>query len=280
LEKAAYAALGRAERARVVEAEAHAEHPRRGPKRRSDLSVDDAVPASHAAIQRYDAYCWLVGAVRETLAPLDARDGRLHAADASRQDLRAAVALLRDGADPRVTAVAGRLERAIEDLVAYQEQLARQAAPWIVRMGDETVALIGWAWRHRQGLGLTTGDTVAAAFPLGQQEAVTTLWAALERVHRGSSLVECINSLLRPHLLVHRGADQGLLDLLACYFNHRVFARGKRRGKSPLQLAQLAGSDDWLVTIGFAAKRSSTIPLASTGRQQPPQAESVNRLAA
>ena len=279
LEKAAYAAIGREERARLVEAEAQAVHPRRGPKRKSGLSVTEAVTASQMAINRFDDYVWLIQLVRETLEPLDARTGRLHSANWSRQELLAVVSLLGEWADDRVAKVAGRLERAIAELIAYQELLATQMAPWIARLGEETVVLIGWGWRHRQGLGLDTAADVEVAFPLEQHAAVKAIWAALDSVHRGSSLVECINSLLRPHLLVHRGADQGLLDLLACYLNHRVFSRGKRQGKSPLQLVGLADSDDWLTTVGFAPKQP-TMPLAPKQAKDRSQSQTVNRLAA
>jgi len=280
LEKAAYAAIGREERARLVEAEAQAGHPRRGPKRKSGLSVAEAVTASQMATSRFDDYAWLIQVVRETLAPLDARTGRLHWASWSRQELAAVVSLLRDWADDRVTKAAGRLERAIPELVAYQELLVAQMAPWVAQLGEETVALIAWAWLHRQGLGLSAPAGVERAFPADQHPAIKVIWTILEGVHRGSSLVECINSLLRPHLLVHRGADQGLLDLLACYLNHRVFSRGKRRGKSPLQLVGLADSDDWLVSVGFAPKRrlqELQAPEPTRGRLQ---AQTVNRLAA
>lgn len=280
LEKSAYAAIGREERARLVEREAQALHPRRGPKRQSQLHVPEAVAASRATIARFDDYVWLVRVARETLEPVDTRTGRLHSATWSRQELLAVVALLREWADSRVTKVAGRLERAIDALVAYQGLLAAEMAPWTAQLGEETVALISWAWRHRQGLGLRTPGTLESAFPVDQHAAVKAIWAILEGAHRGSSLVECINSLLRPHLLVHRGADQGLLDLLACYFNHRVFSRGKRQGKSPLQLVGLADADDWLVSVGFAPKRPSSEPQAPKETNGRLQAESVKRLAA
>lgn len=181
-----------------------------------------------------------------------------------------------------MTKVAGRLERAIADLVRYQERLAEELAPWTTALGEETVALIGWGWWHRHGLGLTTLAEAVAAFPVAPDEGVRAVWTALDGAHRGSSLVECVNSLLRPHLLVHRGADSALggLDLLACYFNHRVFSRGKRRGQSPLQLAGLPDSGDWLATIGFAPKRPSSQPHAIKQAEDRPQAQTVNRLVA
>jgi hypothetical protein len=280
LEKAAYAALGREERARLVEAEAGAGHPRRGPKRTSALSVAEAETASQMAVRRFDDYVWLVRVVRETLEPIAARTGRLHSVNWSRQELLAVVSLLREWGDERVTKVAGRLERAIPELIAYQELLARQLAPWTAQFGEETVELIAWAWLHRQGLALTTPAALEKAFPAEHHAPAKAIWAALDGVHRGSSLVECINSLLRPHLLVHRGAGQGLLDLLACYFNHRVFSRGKRQGKSPLQLAGLANSDDWLVSVGFAPKQPPMELQAPKETQARMKSQSVNQLAA
>jgi transposase-like protein len=280
LEKAAYKALEIEERARLVEAEAQTARRRRGPKRTTAVGVTAATAASQAAMQAHDDYAWLIGCVRATLEPVDARTGRLRTTAQSYQEVMAAVALLRESPDGRVTAVAGRLERACPDLVADQERLAQQVAPWQMRWGEETMALLAWAWRHHQELGLTSPAAIAAAFPPEQHDGVRAIWAALDQVHRGSSLVECINSLLRPHLLVHRGVDQDRLDLLACYLNHRVFTRGKRRGQCPLRLAGLPVPADWLVVLGRAPKQPpDSLPTPLTG-PAPPQAQTVNRKAA
>ena len=279
LEKAAYVALEQAERARLAAAEAQAKHPRRGPKRQPKVPLAEALAQSRQAIERYDAYCYLVSVVRETLEPLDGRSGKPHSSAVSRKELAAVVALLKEWGDQRVAKVAKRLDRAIDGLVIYQDQLAKQLAPWIAQLGEAVTALVCWGWRHRKGLGLTTPGALEGAFPLAYRDAIKAVWAALDGAHRASSLVECINSLLRPHLLVHRGAEQGLLDLLACYYNHRVFSRGKRRGQSPLQLAGLADAGDWLSAIGLAAK-DTVLSTAAAEMNAQPQIQSVNRLAA
>jgi len=54
---------------------------------------------------------------------------------------------------------------------------------------------------------------------------------------RSSSLVENINSALRPLLATCRGqVDQELLELFAYVHNHRRFVRGKRAGKAPIEI--------------------------------------------
>ena len=50
---------------------------------------------------------------------------------------------------------------------------------------------------------------------------------------RASSVVECMNSVLRMHQARHRGLSQRLIDLKRLYWNCRTFAEGKRRGHCP-----------------------------------------------
>jgi hypothetical protein len=57
----------------------------------------------------------------------------------------------------------------------------------------------------------------------------------LQAVVRASSVVECMNSVLRMHQARHRGMTQGLLDLKRLYWNCREFAEGKRRGHCPYE---------------------------------------------
>lgn len=60
---------------------------------------------------------------------------------------------------------------------------------------------------------------------------------ALEAEVRSSSLVENINSALRPLLETCRGqVEQEMLELFAYGHNHRRFVRGKRAGKAPIEM--------------------------------------------
>ena len=67
------------------------------------------------------------------------------------------------------------------------------------------------------------------------QEAVTAVRDIFRRAYRASSLVECINSVLRMHQAGHRQMTQGLLDLKRLYWNGHTFGAGRRRGTSPYQ---------------------------------------------
>lgn len=65
---------------------------------------------------------------------------------------------------------------------------------------------------------------------------------ALDAEVRSSSLVENVNSALRPLLETCRGqVTQEMLELFAYVHNHRRFVRGKRAGKAPIEM--LTGKD-------------------------------------
>jgi len=67
------------------------------------------------------------------------------------------------------------------------------------------------------------------------QRAVEMVRAALRSSWRASSLVECVNSVVRMQQARHRKVSQELLDLKRLYWNCHVFRTGRRRGKSPYQ---------------------------------------------
>jgi hypothetical protein len=71
------------------------------------------------------------------------------------------------------------------------------------------------------------------------EEAVRAVQAIFRNARRASSLVECINSVLRMQQQRHRRMSQGLLNLKRLYWNCHRFRTGRRRGKSPYELLGL-----------------------------------------
>jgi hypothetical protein len=67
------------------------------------------------------------------------------------------------------------------------------------------------------------------------QLAAEGVRAIFRNTWRASSLVECINSVLRMQQARHRKMTQGLLNLKRLYWNCHSFRTGRRRGKSPYQ---------------------------------------------
>ena len=59
----------------------------------------------------------------------------------------------------------------------------------------------------------------------------------MDSIVRASSLVEMVNSLIRPYLNNCKGQiTQETLNLIMFYHNHHRYKSGKRKGKAPIKL--------------------------------------------
>jgi hypothetical protein len=76
----------------------------------------------------------------------------------------------------------------------------------------------------------------------------------IENTIRASSIVENINSLLRPYLDIKKSPNQNFLDLLQLYFNTRKFKRSNKdykKGYSPLELYTKKEQPNFFEILGF-----------------------------
>jgi len=94
-------------------------------------------------------------------------------------------------------------------------------------------------------------DYAASLLPEGAEAIRQEVVKALDQEIRSSSLIENVNSGLRPLLETCRGqVDQAMLDLFAYAHNHRRFERGKRAGQAPIEI--LTGKEmnqSWLESL-------------------------------
>jgi len=77
---------------------------------------------------------------------------------------------------------------------------------------------------------------------------------AMARTPRSSSLMENLNSRLRPYFTLRRHLGNSYLDLLRFFLNHRRFMRSRRaerQGKSPRELVTSQGHPHWLTLLGL-----------------------------
>jgi hypothetical protein len=85
------------------------------------------------------------------------------------------------------------------------------------------------------------------------------IYTELDQIIQASSMVECINSILRPYLNVSKNqVTQEFLNLFMFYHNHRRYHAGKRKGKTPMEL--LMGKEqkeDWITLLQKEVKEST-----------------------
>lgn len=81
----------------------------------------------------------------------------------------------------------------------------------------------------------------------------------LDDIVQSSSIVECINSIIRPYLNNSKNQiTQETLNLIMFYHNHRIYYDGKRKGKIPYELlTEKVQSKDWLDLLIEEYKKNS-----------------------
>jgi hypothetical protein len=117
------------------------------------------------------------------------------------------------------------LPEAVKQAAVRQEGLRRRPEA-LQGEGQPAAAL--------RGILLLCAVVLSKAGAEGQQ-ALTAIRDILRRAYRASSLVECVNSVLRMQQAGHRRMTQGLLDLKRLYWNCHSFGSGRRRQTTPYQ---------------------------------------------
>jgi hypothetical protein len=228
LEKGAYKAIRKAERAKRAAQEAKLPKSRRGRPLKVTLSAEDAAQKEEQALDTHDHFCWLLSEIRQALEPVsDAH--RFQPPHQARDTLAAAIELLMTLPGEKLSAFAKQLSNHMEELLAPLVWLHETLAPWCNNLPPGLEAWMIASWRN--------GFQRLEDFPPPWQKTAAAIWEALALFHRSSSLAESLHSWLRPYLSIHRGMPDWLLPLLQLFWNHHVFSRGKRARHSPLQLA-------------------------------------------
>jgi hypothetical protein len=190
------------------------------------------------------------------------------------QDLAALLDLLVEVRNAGLPGARGELKRlhtqlklALPRLLAFVAPLERVQQEVAAVLGQEGLALVGWAWQRRAILAARGADLVEG-LPAAWRSAARVLLHAWTVAVRASSAVENWHSLVRPHLAVHRTLSAGLLALLAVWHNHRVFTRGVHQGQSPLQLSGMTDAPtDWLVALGYPPAEGEVEAIPQQGEQ-------------
>jgi len=234
LEKRAYGAIQTAERASKARQEQAMLKRRKGAPLKVKVELPQAATQEHQAIQQLDAWEWLFHEIRQAIEPINPQ-GQIASLKEARQTLETALELLNSLNNNAIQVFTSHLAEKLDELLAPLEWLEQALAPWREGLDPDLEALIIWAWKYQKEL----DSSIEQLFPDHQQALATAFWNALSLFHRSSGLAESFHSWLRPYLQIHRGIPAWLLPLLQLLWNHHVFQRGKRQGKSPMAFAGL-----------------------------------------
>jgi len=228
-------------------------------------AYEAAKAEAEAQIRRYDNFCYLWTALRQALELFD-EQGEITALTSRQAEIEAIVQLMDELACAQLHQALASFASGLEGYWGYYQRAEQVYQEYSKRYPREVVQALACGWQlQRQA---TNSKTYGMRKRLAQDAefyfayAATFLPEAFEVIRkemvealdtevRSSSLIENVNSALRPLLETCRGqVDQQLLDLFAYVHNHRCFVRGKRAGKAPIEI--LTGTEmdkTWLTSL-------------------------------
>jgi len=246
LERKAYAAIGQ---------EDDAAHKFARAKSEANLAkrlhqYDTAHHACEQAMALYDHLALLLHLLREALQ-LCSPHGRLRTVENVRSELMLLFDMIEELDGVAITQTLQPIRTHLDDILVPFKQVEVVAAELRFVVPHEALDFLVLAWHHEHW-GDQSGSKkkryhqserdfwlACAEGLLGNEfDTLTALvFDKLDTIVRASSLVEMVNSLIRPYLHSCKGQiTQETLNLIMFSHNHRRYKSGKRQGKAPIEL--------------------------------------------
>jgi hypothetical protein len=216
-------------------------------------------------IRRYDNFCYLWTALRQALELFD-EQGEIIELTLRQAEIEAIVTLMDTLACAQLHQALASFASGLEGYWGYYQRAEQVYQEYRKRYPHAVVQALACGWqlarqatnskaygmRKRLAQDAEFYFAYAATFlPEGSEALRKEMVEALDTEVRSSSLIENVNSTLRPLLETCRGQGaQPMLDLFAYVHNHRRFVRGKRAGKAPIEI--LTGQEiakAWLTSL-------------------------------
>lgn len=232
-------------------------------KRRA--AYEAAKAEAEEKIRRYDNFCYLWVALREALELFDER-GEIKDLAWRQAEIEVILVLMRELGCEQLNQEVKSFASGLEGYWGYYQRAEQVYQGLIKRYPQAVVQTLAFGWQlERQATNSKDYqvrkrlareaefyyDYAASLLPTGAEDVRKEVVEALDGEVRSSSLIENINSALRPLLDTCRGqVDQEMLNLFAYVHNHRRFVRGKRAGLAPIEI--LTGKEmekTWLQSL-------------------------------
>ncbi len=236
--------------------------------------------ACEQAMVRYDQLDLLLHLLRDTLH-LCSPFGRLRTVAGVRAELTLLLNLIEEIDDAVLRQLLQPIRSHLDDILAPFAQAEAMHADLRDLLPQQLLDALVLAWHHehlsyqsqakhkryhqhesQQWLDFAEGCLAHQFEPLK-----ALVFEKLDAIVQASSLVELVNSFIRPYLNSSKGQiTQETLNLIMFYHNHRRYKSGKRQGKAPIELLTGEALEaDWVeLLIQHTQEASQSTSLASS----------------
>jgi hypothetical protein len=181
----------------------------------------------------------------------DQATGRHH----TEQHVKGNLLILMDWLDelqlPKLQQETQSIRNHIDDICACYRQVEEICNELAKTLPEDVLNFMGLAWQHGHQSHQHKGackkyhvteqdfllDVVKSLLDDNAEIQIAQAFEMFDGMVRSSSLIEMVNSQIRPHLNNSKGLiTQELLNLIMFYHNHHLYKSGKRKGKAPIEI--------------------------------------------
>ena len=209
---------------------------------------EDSCIKTVEAIEKYENFSYLYRHAIRQLNPFHS-NGEIRDADKARGEIETAIELLELLEHEKINKAVKSIKKILPDLLNYFEQTKESIAVCkSLGISDDAIKSLSleWQWdkavikakkaqRKRDAKEKRLFYIEQSKQILGDryEDIQAKVFDELDNIIQASSMVENINSILRPYLDRSKNqVTQEFLNLFAFYHNHRRFVDGKRKGKT------------------------------------------------
>ena len=219
--------------------------------------------AVETSIELSDDFRYLYHCVVNELKPFK-HTGEARHRNQAQEEIETALILMEELDERTITTEIRAIRKILPNLLNYFEQ-TQQALKKVQELDLSQYELenlcLAWQWdkalikakvQSRRNRARKERNFYQAFTQELLQERYETIkepvYKELETIIQASSMVETINSLLRPYLNNSKNqVTQAFLNLFMFYHNHRRYRAGKRKGKTPMELLiHTRQEEDWI----------------------------------
>jgi hypothetical protein len=203
-------------------------------------------------IELYENFLYLYTHIIKELQPFHS-NGEIRDRVIAKEKIEVALELMKSLKHEHINSQITSIEKILPELLNYFEE-TKKAIQRCKKLGidDETITTLTLAWQWDKALTKAKKEDrrerakTESLFYLeyakdilgnNYEKIKIDVFFELNSIIQASSMVENINSILRPYLDHSKNqVTQEFLNLFAYYHNHRRYKAGKRKGKTPMEI--------------------------------------------
>jgi hypothetical protein len=225
---------------------------------------EEAAKEADKRIEEYETFHYLYVSIIKELELFD-KNGQLKEKDVTIQNIETALELLEEMEKNSITEGAKKVRRVLPNLFNYFD-IAKSVITRISKntlIDKEVLNCLFIAWQFMKNK-IKSKNSERKKYYAEQEKIMLEIvreaigeeydsiknyiFNELANIVQSSSLVECINSILRPYFNCSKNQiNQEMLNLIMFFHNHRRYTDGIRKGSTPKELLTGKKQDkDWI----------------------------------